>query len=652
MHASQWADEWSVDAELDLPKWPEDMPALPVLQPNEIRAGALTFPPDTALGADKMAPRAFSRLSDRMLACLGMIFQVIECLGVWPKIWCWLMVILLNKEDGGKRPIGLFVSAVRVWGRCRRIWAVKWEAAHARDYFWGGAGKGCDQAAYHAAVYTEVSTSVGTETADVMLDLVKAFERVVWSRLAAQGVKYNYPLVVLRASLATYRFGRVVTVQSVCAQLLFATRGIVAGSSSATTELRLALIEIMDCSVASYPSIKHFVMVDDTRLQTAGPGKKIARVLVRASLALGASLERAGFEVSRKKGIVSASLVWIGKLLVKLLAKYRVRVEMAFRFLGADSGGGRRRGAKVLTARLVRFRARRRRYQMLRRAGVRTARLVRTGGKAAMVYGQNVMGVSNGLLQRQRRAVASVTSAEGAGKQLDLALIFADKSVSDQTDPAFEAHLAPIVSWARMVWNGFMSDTPLKTTVGAALVELKRAASLWRRVTGPARSMIASAWRLGWTVAHFHTLRTDQDNVLNLKQVAPMTIKEEVINAVKRWQWRRVAAVAPAGAWGADGPRVEPIKKLLATESPGWGTADKSAYLSTLVGGNGRKSGSVKRVCPTARFAPGAWRMLEPSTTVYTVAGLTSSTEMALLTRGWCVPLAKRVSPPGGGPGP
>ena len=77
--------------------------------------------------------------------------------------------------------------------------------------------------------------------------------------------------------------------------------------------------------------------------------------------------------------------------------------------------------------------------------------------------------------------------------------------------------------------------------------------------------MIASAWRLNWTVDDYRTLHTDLGVQLDLGRASPATVKAEIIEAGKRWQWRRVAAVAPTGSFGSEGPRVQPLREILST---------------------------------------------------------------------------------------
>ena len=91
-----------------------------------------------------------------------------------------------------------------------------------------------------------------------------------------------------------------------------------------------------------------------------------------------------------------------------------------------------RRNVDVAKHRLKMMKKRVPRFRRLRRIGISTSRLLRAGAKAAMTYGQNVLGVSNSLLRDQRRTAAVISAPESGigGQNLDLALILADENAT------------------------------------------------------------------------------------------------------------------------------------------------------------------------------------------------------------------------------
>jgi hypothetical protein len=75
------------------------------------------------------------------------------------------------------------------------------------------------------------------------VDLKKAFEHVDHSLLAKTALAFGYPLSTLRASLLAYAGPRRLTFLGYVSAPLWPTRGIAAGSTTATHELWLLLCE-------------------------------------------------------------------------------------------------------------------------------------------------------------------------------------------------------------------------------------------------------------------------------------------------------------------------------------------------------------------------------------------------------------------------
>ena len=129
-----------------------------------------------------------------------------------------------------------------------------------------------------------------------------------------------------------------------------------------------------------------------------------------------------------------------------------------------------RRTVKELVKRLKNFKERIPRFRKLKKLGVDPAMVVRTGGKASIVYGESTMGVSNSLLQSQRRSVAAAVAPQfgTGGQNLDIALMMADASAKGSADPAFDAHILVIGDWARGVWNVWTPRATLDSWVAKA----------------------------------------------------------------------------------------------------------------------------------------------------------------------------------------
>ena len=136
--------------------------------------------------------------------------MLFESLGTWADVLELVMIVLLPKSDGGRRPIGLFFTTVRRWWRARICDVRAWEATTALPSIFGGAGMGAQKAAWQAAFVAEAAALTKVDFAESLVDLLKEFETVPHHVLAAAATAKGYPIRILRLSLAAYRFPRMI----------------------------------------------------------------------------------------------------------------------------------------------------------------------------------------------------------------------------------------------------------------------------------------------------------------------------------------------------------------------------------------------------------------------------------------------------------
>ena len=248
-HANDLAQLWHEGRDYTEPAWPADshqQQQLERLLPWAIRIAASTFPPGTGLGADNIAPRAFSRLSEEGLVALAFLFAQFELAGSWASVLDLVLIVLLPKPEGGFRLIGLFPTVVRIWMRARGVCVARpWEAAHAVPCLFGGAGMGAQRAAWEAAFSAEMAGHMDEHHLQALLDLVKAFETIPHDLLCRAATEKGYNIVILRLSIAAYRLSRAVRIDGVFSRRIRAVRGITASSGFATSELRLLLQDVL-----------------------------------------------------------------------------------------------------------------------------------------------------------------------------------------------------------------------------------------------------------------------------------------------------------------------------------------------------------------------------------------------------------------------
>ena len=144
---------------------------------------------------------------------------------------------------------------------------------------------------------------------------------------------------------------------------------------------------------------------------------------------------------------------------------------------------------------------------------------------------------------------------------------------------------------------------------------LTLAKSIWAATSGPASAFIASAARLGWQVFAFNHVADDQGNEFFLDRDPPALVKEAVVESVRRWQMRRVAAIFPE----IDSPplptthrplptnhsfRLAPLQYLLRRSSDDWGPAEQSQLRSAIVGGQWTQLRLYQAGCAESPLCP------------------------------------------------
>ena len=155
---------------------------MPITVDDLLRA-ARSFPITTGLGADNFSPRAVLRLPVHLVQELADLLNAAEMAGSWDDALSLVLIVLLPKEGGGYRPIGLFPSVIRIWMRARAETAREWEAETAGPEFFGCKGMGAQRAAWAAAFEAEAAKARGHDHAATLLDLVKAFEMIPHKQL-------------------------------------------------------------------------------------------------------------------------------------------------------------------------------------------------------------------------------------------------------------------------------------------------------------------------------------------------------------------------------------------------------------------------------------------------------------------------------------
>ena len=173
---------------------------------------------------------------------------------------------------------------------------------------------------------------------------------------------------------------------------------------------------------------------------------------------------------STTKSVISASTPSLGNDVKTELTHDSIPYSLRAKSLGVGLAAGVGRNTMVMQTRLKQFRKRLPRFRNLRRAGVNTAAIIRTGGVAALMHGYAGLAVSPTMLLHQRRAVTAAAAPKSGlgGQQMEVALMIADGSKKGRADPAFHAHIDVVQHWAQAIWNGWLPERALTTSLNYA----------------------------------------------------------------------------------------------------------------------------------------------------------------------------------------
>ena len=194
---------------------------------------------------------------------------------------------------------------------------------------------------------------------------------------------------------------RVLRVRKVVFGLVWAVRGMTAGSGFATTEMRAVMIHLVEKALQAHPSVTPTVFVDDLAAESAGPDKWIKTELGGFIEIIVDGFKANHFELSGTKSLVTASTDELGEMMVDLWQGSGICIKYAkkVKALRVGIGAGVRRNVDVMRHRFKTMKKRGPRFRRLGKLGISASRLLRIGAKAAITYGQAILGVSNSLLR-------------------------------------------------------------------------------------------------------------------------------------------------------------------------------------------------------------------------------------------------------------
>jgi ribonuclease HI len=549
------------DGWLDALPWAAE---LPPITGDVIGAAAKTFKERTGLGCDDFHPRWFAWLSAELLDGFAVLLTSLERQGMWPEQLQRILIALIPKSDGGRRPIGLLPSLVRVWERIRKPVVAQWRCSVERPYNWAAKGRSPQAAVWRQGLRAEAAAARGLDSAAVLVDLVKAFEMVRLELVWMAGLRLHFPPTVLRLTLESFAFARALVLSGAVADDVHTLSAILAGGSYATDALYMVLMGPCDELLLEHPRIGLCLFVDDLTIDTVGTVDEVAQVLPAAfrccvskledGLLLTVSRGRKRWRLDPStKTVATASSSALSKLLEPSMRAVGVATRRRVKLLGIDYSSGKRVCRAVQRSRVQLVLGRQEGYKRLGKFAAR--HLVRTGAAPAVRYGANVLGVNKTTLKAVRRFACRVQGEmRGRCTFARLALARYDPGVSLATDP--------ILDWARAVWDELVDTADLQITWQRALPAMSASRRPFSDLTGPAGAMVASALRIGWQIPSPFVFIDALGHLLDLRSVCPKVILQHAERDLARAD---AASSALAQRIGGP-PDLEPLADFIGTK--------------------------------------------------------------------------------------
>ncbi len=568
----KWAPIWAPPgAPQAQPRW-GTVPRLPRPTVREVRQAARRFKRATGQSADRVSPRDLADLGDDVLEVVIELMCCSELLGTVPQPIALIIVLLIAKKDGGRRPIGLLPALYRLWTRVRQPYVREWESQWDRKYFAAARGKSTTDVAWLRALRAEYATSVGATAASTLWDLHKCFEHGGHALWADEAKEVYFPLAIARMAVSMYTAERRLMLDGAYAQPVIPTRGYVAGCTNALAAIKATMIRRLDALVARNPDADVDMFVDDVELQTIGSKSAVVIAQTKAVHDLADAFERQlGYPLAADKAVVIANDDVTAAAIVEATGgKAGTAVKVTSK-LGVEFTCGRKRPARGGPRRL-RYRrqlGRRRRLGKLKRIGCSVSQVIRRGLTPAATFGGVVHGVSDHELNMLELLSSNATAPNTRGTSRTLKLLLGHH-------PAVEANAGVMIQWASAIWracgprgNRRRTD-PTPNLMEAAIKKAERLlrdqGMAWSAVAGPAGAAILTARRMGWEFLSGFRLRDERGEQIDMGCTDPRGVRAAAERAT-----RAKAAASAASRMGmgdaSSGIWVAPIRRALGTSA-------------------------------------------------------------------------------------
>ena len=151
----------------------------------------------------------------------------------------------------------------RLYGRIRLPIVQAWELEHDLDAFSCGPGKAAADTIWRQSIEAETAVALNGAAAAALLDMEKFYEMFNRTKLWLRGRQFGFNLTILRIALVAYSHARLVTLNGLAAESVWAMKGIIAGCSFARAIVRLYCLPLVSVTISRFPKAQFDFYIDD-----------------------------------------------------------------------------------------------------------------------------------------------------------------------------------------------------------------------------------------------------------------------------------------------------------------------------------------------------------------------------------------------------
>ncbi|CAK0794176.1 unnamed protein product, partial [Prorocentrum cordatum] len=490
---------------------------------------------------DGYHPKHFSQLSEGALEVMEGIVNTMNVLGSSPSALKELIVALFRKTTGGRRPIGFFKSFSRIYSRSLSHHCREWERNSAKSkHFNMAPHRHTTDSVWRAVVRGDIADHSGKFVATLLADLKQCYEHIGHHTMLSEGIRCDFPLFALKAALDSYRWPRRLLMDNAVGEPLYPTRGIVAGSSTATFEVKGYMIPtIRDTTINEGTSLS--IHIDDLAFDSIGCTVEtclngLADLAARIFHKFTYTLE---LPIHMKKLNFTANNFEILKQAPGALGEYSGSIKNSITNLGVDYNVGKIRAAKgCRSKKMSRWKENMKRLPKICRLRDRKqgkpkkVKIYTCGVKPSICYGEEVSGHSPQEIKKLRVQIARLLGIWSPGCDINICWL-----MKPESDPISHAS-ATLKRYCREWW--MTTDSQIKPPDALSPKELRQSYEFSQRffdqaprgkgwaykVRSPLTDSLFWTEQAGWHIKGPTTVKTSNELELKITESSPALIQK------------------------------------------------------------------------------------------------------------------------------